>query len=197
MVAAAQGRAGAERAGGRRRGAGRLVLLCLALALLAGCAGRTTGATEVQDTSARLNARGSCDTACSAYVRWRKAGTAAWSQATPFGVGSPVQDAPWGQVATGLTASTTYEYQACGKEAASSGYFCAGPDGTGSTTQTFTTAGSRLPPGFSEETVLDGLTAPTAMRVAADHRVFVAEKSGLIKVFDGFGDQTPTVFADL
>ena len=42
-----------------------------------------------------------------------------------------------------------------------------------------------------------GLTQPTAMRFAADGRVFVAEKSGIIKVFDNLDDNTPTVFADL
>ena len=195
MGAAARARRGVG--GARRAWAGRLLLLCLAIALLAGCSGRTTGATQVQDTSAHLNARGSCDSACSAYVRWRKVGTSAWSQATPITTSTPVQDVDWGQAATGLTAATTYEYQACGKESGWSGYACVGPDGTGSTTQTFTTAASRLPPGFAEQTVLDGLTSPTAMRVAADHRVFVAEKSGLIKVFDGLDDTTPTVFADL
>ena len=35
------------------------------------------------------------------------------------------------------------------------------------------------------------------MRFSADGRVFVAEKSGLIKVFDGLDDTSPTVFADL
>ena len=35
------------------------------------------------------------------------------------------------------------------------------------------------------------------MRFAPDGRVFVAEKSGLIKVFDNLSDTTPTVFADL
>ena len=38
---------------------------------------------------------------------------------------------------------------------------------------------------------------PTAVRFAPDGRVFVAEKSGLIKVFDSLTDTTPTVFADL
>ena len=32
---------------------------------------------------------------------------------------------------------------------------------------------------------------------APDGKVYVAEKSGLIKVFDGLGDPTPTVWADL
>jgi glucose/arabinose dehydrogenase len=45
--------------------------------------------------------------------------------------------------------------------------------------------------------VLRGLTFPTSVRFAPDGRVFVAEKSGLIKVFDGLGDRSPRVFADL
>jgi len=54
-----------------------------------------------------------------------------------------------------------------------------------------------LPPGFQEQIVFSGLTEPTAVRFAADGRVFVAEKSGLIKVFDNLTDTTPTVFVDL
>ena len=45
--------------------------------------------------------------------------------------------------------------------------------------------------------VFSGLTNPTVVRFASDGRVFVAEKSGLIKVFDSRRDPTPTVFADL
>ena len=40
------------------------------------------------------------------------------------------------------------------------------------------------PVGFSERTVFSGLTNPAAVRFASDGRVFVAEKSGLVKVFD-------------
>src|SRR5262245_53469099 len=58
-------------------------------------------------------------------------------------------------------------------------------------------AASSLPPGFQEEIVFSGLTQPTAVRFSPDGRVFVAEKSGLIKVFDNLTDTTPTVFADL
>ena len=54
-----------------------------------------------------------------------------------------------------------------------------------------------LPVGFQEEIVFSGLTEPTAVRFSSDGRVFVAEKSGLIKVFDNLSDTTPTVFADL
>ena len=56
---------------------------------------------------------------------------------------------------------------------------------------------STLPSGFSEGSAFSGLTNPTAVRFAADGRVFVAEKSGLIKVFSSLSDTTPTTFADL
>ena len=54
-----------------------------------------------------------------------------------------------------------------------------------------------LPNNFQESVVFSGLTQPTAVRFASDGRMFVAEKSGLIKVFDCLTDTTPTVFADL
>ena len=53
------------------------------------------------------------------------------------------------------------------------------------------------PLGFTETTVFSGLTNPSAVRFASDGRVFVAEKSGLIKVFDSLADPQPDVFADL
>jgi PKD repeat protein len=53
------------------------------------------------------------------------------------------------------------------------------------------------PAGFSERTVFSGLTNPTAIRFASDGRVFVAEKSGLVKVFDSLSDPQPDIFADL
>ncbi len=54
-----------------------------------------------------------------------------------------------------------------------------------------------LPAGFQETVVIAGLNAPTVVRFAPDGRVFVAEKSGIIKVFDSLFDTSPTVFADL
>ncbi|MFI9815063.1 PQQ-dependent sugar dehydrogenase [Saccharothrix variisporea] len=54
-----------------------------------------------------------------------------------------------------------------------------------------------LPPNFSDQVVFSGLTNPTAVRFAADGRVFVAQKNGVIKVFDNLADTTPTTFADL
>jgi glucose/arabinose dehydrogenase/PKD repeat protein len=54
-----------------------------------------------------------------------------------------------------------------------------------------------LPNGFQESVVFSGLVEPTAVRFASDGRIFVAEKRGVIKVFDSLTDATPTVFADL
>ena len=59
------------------------------------------------------------------------------------------------------------------------------------------TASAAVPAGFTETTVFSGLTNPTAIRFSPDGRVFVAEKSGLIKVFSSLSATTPTVAADL
>ena len=52
-------------------------------------------------------------------------------------------------------------------------------------------------PGFRESVIFSGLQDPTAFQFAADGRVFVAEKSGLILIFDNLTDGTPSVFADI
>ena len=54
-----------------------------------------------------------------------------------------------------------------------------------------------IAPGFQESTVWSGLTRPTAIRFAADGRVFVSEKRGAIKIFDSLSDTTPTTFTGL
>jgi glucose/arabinose dehydrogenase/PKD repeat protein len=54
-----------------------------------------------------------------------------------------------------------------------------------------------LPAGFQETIVFTGLVEPTVVRFADDGRIFIAEKRGVVKVFDGLTDTTPTVFADL
>ena len=54
-----------------------------------------------------------------------------------------------------------------------------------------------LPPGFQDNAVISGLDLPTTVRFSPDGRVFVAEKSGLIKVYSSLADTTPTTFADL
>ncbi|WP_412539821.1 PQQ-dependent sugar dehydrogenase [Longispora sp. K20-0274] len=54
-----------------------------------------------------------------------------------------------------------------------------------------------LPSGFQEQVVLSGLNKPTNIVFSPDGRIFVAEKGGVIKVFDSLADTTPDVFADL
>jgi len=54
-----------------------------------------------------------------------------------------------------------------------------------------------LPGGFQDTVAFDGLELPTTFRFSPDGRVFVAEKSGIIKVFDDLEDSEPDVFADL
>ena len=56
---------------------------------------------------------------------------------------------------------------------------------------------SALAPNFQDTVVFSGLTVPTAVRFAPNGKAFVAEKSGLLKVYDSITDSTPTVFADL
>jgi len=53
------------------------------------------------------------------------------------------------------------------------------------------------PSGFSEQVVFSGLVQPTDVQFAANGQVFVAEKSGVIKVFDSMADTSPSVYADL
>ena len=55
----------------------------------------------------------------------------------------------------------------------------------------------RRPSAFEDRIVFSGLQRPTAIVFAPDGRVFVAEQSGLIKVFDGLSDTSPMIFADL
>ena len=107
----------------------------------AGCSGHTTGATAITQQSngsfsAQLNAVGSCDTNCTAFMRWRVVGTSTWTESASFTVGQ-VTNAPWSRTATGLFPRAPYEYQACGKESAQSQFTCVGPDGTPATTQRF------------------------------------------------------------
>ncbi len=54
-----------------------------------------------------------------------------------------------------------------------------------------------LPPGFHDSIVISGLIRPTVVRFSPDGRIFVAEKSGIVKVFPSLTATTPTIFADL
>src|SRR6185312_3570992 len=54
-----------------------------------------------------------------------------------------------------------------------------------------------LPVGFEQTAVLPGVAKPQDVAIAPNGRVFVAEKSGLIRTFDNLDDTTATLFADL
>jgi hypothetical protein len=72
--------------------------------------------------------------------------------------------------------------------------------GTGGFIATITTTSAKaavLPNGFQESVIFSGLTQPTTVRFSPDGRVFVAEKRGIVKVFDSLSDTTPETFADL
>jgi glucose/arabinose dehydrogenase len=54
-----------------------------------------------------------------------------------------------------------------------------------------------LPGGFQDTVAFSGLTNPTSIRFASDGRIFVAQKNGMLKVFDSLSDSTPTTVIDL
>ena len=55
----------------------------------------------------------------------------------------------------------------------------------------------KLPAGFEQTTVISGLTRPQDVEIAPNGRVFVAEKTGIIKTWSSLDDTTATVVADL
>ena len=68
---------------------------------------------------------------------------------------------------------------------------------TASTTARQARAALAVPAGFQQKAVITGLTNPTNVQFSPDGRVFVAEKGGVIKMYDSLTDTTPTVYADL
>jgi glucose/arabinose dehydrogenase len=58
-------------------------------------------------------------------------------------------------------------------------------------------ADAALPPGFTSTPVMSGLTLPTAIGFSPDGKVYVAEKSGIIRVYPNASSSTGTVFKDL
>jgi glucose/arabinose dehydrogenase len=57
--------------------------------------------------------------------------------------------------------------------------------------------GGPLPSGFRDSIAIADLGEPTAVRIAADGRVFIARKNGEIVVYEDFDDSQPALFADL
>ncbi len=119
------------------------------LLLLAGCSGKTTGASDINRQangtySAKLNAIGSCDkgspsTPCTAFFQWREVGAEAWTKGPDMTVDRIVKDRPFSQTVRGLAPRTTYEYQVCGREFTQAKIVCVGPDGKPDSSQNFTT----------------------------------------------------------
>jgi glucose/arabinose dehydrogenase len=161
---------------------------CVAVVALAGCAA-TDPPTSVTETGATLN--GHVNPFGKPTAWWFEYGkTKAYGSSTPRGdAGSGDVDVPVSARVTGLTPATVYHFRVCNQP--QGGAAACGVD------VSFTTVSDKLPAGFSEHVDVSGLTQPTAVRYAADGRMFVAEKSGIIKVYDGPGDATPTTFADL
>jgi glucose/arabinose dehydrogenase len=165
------------------------VLLGVALLVATGCAGGATDPpTDVTDKAATLRAHGTAGGKQTTY--WFQYGTSTsyGTQTTHRDGGSGTDTKNVSERVTGLSPDTLYHFRACASNS----------DGSGCTPDaTFRTGSAGLLPGFQETVAFLGVTEPTAIRFSPDGRVFVAEKSGLIKVFDGLGDTTPTTFADL
>jgi glucose/arabinose dehydrogenase len=59
------------------------------------------------------------------------------------------------------------------------------------------TAAAAVPTGFTDTVAISGLTNPTVAAFGPDGRVFVGEKSGVVKTFDSLADTSATVTVDL
>ena len=57
--------------------------------------------------------------------------------------------------------------------------------------------GATLLPGFQQNPAFSGLTEPMSIEFAPTGRIFVAEKSGIIKTYSSLSDTTATVVSDL
>jgi hypothetical protein len=113
---------------------GRLVLTAFGVLALVGCSGKTTGATNITDTSATLRATVRCDSgeSCRWYWEyWRDSAPRSISVKTP--VAGPVKG-PTGDVnlsvdISGLDQGASYRFVFCGAPSDSSGFSCVGPNG--------------------------------------------------------------------
>jgi glucose/arabinose dehydrogenase/PKD repeat protein len=179
--------------------------------VLGACDADTEPATKVTSTSAELHATVDWDQGedVAYWFEYRRLGTADWTRDDfhdPGPLTSSARGVTVSEQVTGLASGVTYEYRLCAYETAPSRVgsltdpVCFDADRSADPPYDYdrvTTAQSPLPKGFTETTVFSGLNEPTAVRFSPDGRVFVAEKSGLIKVFSGLTDTTPDVVADL
>jgi glucose/arabinose dehydrogenase len=186
------------------------VLSVLALAFAA-CDADTEPAAQVTSSSATLRASVDWEQGEDVvyWFEYRRVGTTGWTRDDVHDV-SPLtgsgRSVTIEEQVTGLAEGETYEYRFCGYRTSpnpagsSTDPICFDADRSADPPYDFdrvkTHQGS-LPQGFTEATVFSGLTNPTAVQFSPDGRVFVAEKSGLIKVFSSLSDTTPEIFADL
>ena len=159
------------------------VALLAALSLVvSGCA-TTRSATDIAGTAVTLNGTVNPEgKPTTAFFQWG-ASTTYGATTAQQAVGTGTADVPVSARVRGLRSGVTYHFRLCAQAASVQ----CGAD------RTFTTRA----PGVQQEVAWQGLTVPTAVRFAPDGRVFIAEKSGIVKVFDSIADTTPTVFADL
>ena len=144
----------------------------------------TDNATDVTGVAATLNGR--IHPGGVAITYWFEYGTTSsyGHRTSTENAGPGTSQVPVSERVTGLAPGTTYHGRLCTQRSAAQ---------TCGSDVVFTTQS----PGFREEVAIGSLKLPTAVRFAQDGRVFVGEKSGIVKVFDGLTDTTPTVFADL
>ena len=107
--------------------------------VLSACAGKTTGATSITDTSATLTATARCDQGevCRWYWEfWQADSPRSPSAKTPVQgpVSGPTGDVSLSTKITGLQPSTTYRWVFCGSPNDGAGYVCMGPHGQVSST---------------------------------------------------------------
>ena len=191
----------------RSRLAALLVLVALSLAA---CNADTEPATDITPTSAKLNANVDWDQGedVAYWFEYRRVGTSPWTRddiRDPGTLGGTGRDVQISEQVSGLAAGETYEYRLCGYRTSpnpagsSANPICFDSDRSSDPPYDYDrlTTIDALPPGFDETTVFSGLTNPTAVRFSSDGRVFVAEKSGLVKVFSGLSDTSPDIYADL
>lgn len=148
------------------------------------------------DTSATLNGSvfSSNDTTISYWFVYGQ--TKAYGSETPHRT-ITISDRNWHPVSAslgGLEPGIPYHYSLCAQDPAVN-VACGSDQILTPSCGPSSTAG--VPAGFQDTEVVCGLTQPTAVRFSPDGRVFVAEKSGVIKVFDTLWDGSPKVFADL
>ncbi len=167
--------------------AGLFIAAAVGAVALSACSGRTTGASDVSSSTARLWAYGQCDQSCTVYQHYRQVGASAWNDTPHLNVGSVNPSVPWAQSVTGLVPETQYEYQVCGQESTWTSAVCVGPQG--GDTQTFFTAPASTSGPLAGQWFKSFDSWPYAAKpVVANHTVYVGSWDGYERAFDESGN---------